>query len=385
MKNTTSANSYYTKILRANARPAIVAILTVAILSLVVFGISRRANPMSSEGLRLAAILNLSGPASRFDAVKQQTLKIAEARVRALYPDSNIAIKVFDAGGGPEATASSVGQARSWGAMCYATGTSPTALAVAAAIRKMLPEPLHMANAANPDFGPPRPNEYRFWPDWDQEAAILQKTLREQGLNHLLVIHSTDPYSQALLKALKGKLEQVNQRVVLEQQYDPAGTPDFRPILIRAKEQRADALVVLGLPPGINAIANQLAEVKWDVAVFGGVNITLSVATFKQLNLNCPLWVIETDAMAESLPAESEAAIFRETYRKEFGEVPPFHALYLADVVYLLAAAEKAAEKADSSISQQIAGGLQFSCASGTLTLTKSGILTIPMHPRRVR
>ena len=122
-----------------------------------------------------------------------------------------------------------------------------------------------LANAANPDFGPPRPGEYRFWPDWNQEAAIIFDFFVQKSLKTVLLVHSADPYSEALTASLTSKIESASRDIrILEFQFDPAATPDFRPALIRAKQTGTETIVVFGLPPGIRALISQLQEVSWE-------------------------------------------------------------------------------------------------------------------------
>src|SRR5688500_5428179 len=113
-----------------------VAILGVlAIAAYLVFNKGTERPVPVTEGVKVAAVLSLTGPAARFDAVKQKTLNLAIKRLKELYPKQQIDLKVFDAGGGPEATNVAVRQATNWGATYFLSGTSPTALAIAAQVR----------------------------------------------------------------------------------------------------------------------------------------------------------------------------------------------------------------------------------------------------------
>ena len=320
-----------------------------AIVSLGLIGfLVYRANlqPLQTQvgEIRVAAILNLTGPSSQFDAVKQQTLDVAIKRLAELKPNLDISLKIFDAGGAPESTRVAVSDAKKWGVQYYLSGTSPTALAIASQVRLESSPVVHLANAANPDFGPPRPGEYRFWPDWDHESELVFQIIQEQGIGSVLLIHSADPYSVALKNSLTKKLSTKDSIQQMEFQFDPASTPDFRPALLRAKQVGVDGLVVFGLPPGIRSLISQLKEVSWKESVIGGVNVNLAVKQFDESGLDCDLWLIETEAMKEELRKDGEAQKYRELYAKKYGETPPFHALYLADALYFMA---EAYEKSD--------------------------------------
>jgi ABC-type branched-subunit amino acid transport system substrate-binding protein len=344
----------------------------------------RRNNPPPGQ-LRVAAILNLTGPSARFDAVKQQSLELAHKRLKELYPNTPLEFKTFDAAGGPEATTVAIRQALDWGASYFLSGTSPTALAIASQVRGRTPEVVQIANAANPEFGPPRSGEYRFWPDWKQEADIVQQILNKESINKVFLIHSADPYSEALTKELKERVGPIPGFVISEMQYDPASTPDFRPPMLRAKNDGTQAIVIFGLPPGINALMAQMAEVRWDRALIGGVNTNLAVSGYDAAQLKGPLWLVETEAMQNELPEGTEAQLFRTLYKQQYNEVPPFHSLYLADALYFIAAAWNNSPDINLSEVERIKQVREFNGPSGHIEINPDNTLQFNMTARRVR
>lgn len=369
-----------------NKRRILLGLLLVVVVALIIFLILRRRDGKPDTGrIRVAAILSLNGPAARFDAVKQQTVDLALSRVKALYPDTPIELRVLDAGEGPETTNAAIKQALDWGASYFLSGTSPTALAIAAEVRGRTPAVVQMANAANPDFGPPRIGEYRFWPDWKQEADLIQGVIQSEKIGSVFLIHSADPYSEALNKELKEKTKALNNFTLRDLQYDPASTPDFRPALLRAKQEGTQAIVIFGLPPGIQALMSQMAETHWDQALIGGVNINLAVSDYDAAHLTGPLWLIETEAMRDELPAGSEAQSFRSAYQQKYSAIPAFHSLYLADALYFIAAA--AAKFPDPNLPEveRIKTIRDFNSASGHIEVNEDGTLRFVMSARRVR
>jgi len=344
----------------------------------------KRKESPNTGSVRVVAILNLTGPTARYDAVKQQTLNLALERIKALHPQIPIELRILDAGGGPETTAVAVRQATDWGATYFLSGTSPTALAIASQLRGRVPGVVQIANAANPDFGPPRPGEYRFWPDWRQEAEIVTGVLKTQNLNKVFLIHSADPYSEALTKELRTQSGGISGLTINDQQYDPASTPDFRPALLRAKQQGVQALIIFGLPPGIQALMSQMAEVGWDRTLIGGVNINLSVSDYDKAHLTGPLWLVETEAMREQVQPGSEVQLFRDAYREKFKDTPPFHSLYLADAIYFAAAAHQGTVPNTTEV-EKAKTVRSFDSASGHIDIGDDGNLRFVMTARKVR
>ncbi len=347
------------------------------------FGVGETEAPPNG-GIRVAALLNLTGPAARFDAPKQKTLKIAQERIATLYPDLSLSLRVLDAGGGPEGAAVAVRRATEWGAAYYLSGTSPTALAIAAQVRGRTPPVVQLANAANPDFGPPRPGEYRFWPDWKQEADLIAGHLLAEKMSRVLLIYSADPYSEALQKELEART--ANQGITLVKlQFDPAATPDFRPALIRAGRDDTDALVVFGLPPGLSALFSQMSETGWAVTTIGGVNINIALKQYDELGLKGPLWLVETESMLADPAPGSEVALFRAAYEKAFGETPAFYSLYLADALYFVAKAVSAPGADKRSAVEAANAVTEFVGASGDIRILGDRTLQFNMRLRRAR
>lgn len=344
-----------------------------------------RGNGPEAGQVRVAAVLSLTGPASRFDAVKQRTLELALKRIKQANPNAQIELRVLDAGEGPEGTNVAVRQAVDWGASYILSGTSPAALAIASQVRNRNPPIVQMANAANPDFGPPKPGEYRLWPDWRQEAEVVTGVFRKEGINSVLLIHSSDPYSQALTNSLRELTGSINGFSMRDLQYDPATTPDFRPALLRSKQDGTQAIVIFGLPPGINALLSQMAEVKWDRSLIGGVNINLSVSNYDQAHLTGPLWLVETEAMQETLRAGSEAQAFRDAYKQQYNEVPPFHSLYLADALYFISTAQDITRGQNLTTVERAQRVRQFESASGRVDVGEDGILRFAMSARKAK
>jgi ABC-type branched-subunit amino acid transport system substrate-binding protein len=369
-----------------NKRLIWVVLAAALVIGLLAYLLSRNGKPNGDPGqIRVAAVLNLTGPSARFDAVKRQTLGIALERFKAQNPGRSIDIREFDAAGGPEATNVAVRQATEWGASYFLSGTSPTALAIASQVRGRTPPLIQVANAANPDFGPPRPGEYRFWPDWRQEAEVIVGLLKEQKINKVFLIHSADPYSDALTKELRTQGTAITGFDVRDQQYDPASTPDFRPGLLRAKLDGVQALVIFGLPPGIKALMSQMGEVGWDRALIGGVNINLAVTDYDAANLKGGLWVVETEAMKEELPQGSEAQLFRAAYKQRYNEAPPFHSLYFADALYYIAAAHNKNNELNVPEAERLKSIRSFDSASGRIEVGDDGVLRFVMGARNIK
>lgn len=354
-------------------RKIILGVVVLAILAVVGTLLYRRTLPDTSipqaGSIRVAVILSLTGSAAQFDAVKRRTLAVAEERLAAVRPGTKFDVKVYDAGTGADTAIVVARQAIREGAQIILSGTSPNALAIASVVRSGQRPIGQLANAANPQFGPPRTLEYRLWPDWNDEAREIAALLQRQGWTRVLVVNSSDPYSTALEQALRSRIPAGTSLRQLS--FDPASAPDFRPALLRAKTAGTDAVILFGLPPGMRSLIGQLSEVRWTAAVIGGVNINLVASDFRSAGLRVPVWSVRTTAMQERLPVGTEPALYRDRFMAKYGEAVPFHALYLADGIYFSAAAAGDGGAFSPNTLQQVT---QFQSASGPITVDK-GVL----------
>lgn len=370
---------------RTGVLQAILFYVLCASLCLLSLSCARKQAPAAAGEVRVAAVLNLSGSAAQFDAVKRQTLEVAERRIKELYPDVAMTVRVLDAAGGPQATLAATRTGLTWNADYFLSGTSPTALAIAGQVRSSGRPIVQMANAANPDFGPPKEGEYRLWPDWSQEAETVGTVLSSLEASGVLLIHSADPYSEALTASLKRVLAEALGANLLEFQFDPATTPDFRPALLRLGRGPDRVVVVFGLPPGLRALVSQMAEINWDGTLIGGVNVNLVADDIRKAGLEADVWLIETEAMREDLTPDSEAAAFRQTYEAMFNEQPPFHALYLADGLYIIAEGESREAAKEESPTETIESVREIESASGHIEILEDGTLRFQMDARKVQ
>jgi len=128
-----------------------------------------------------------------------------------------------------------------------------------------------------------------------------------------------------------------------------------------------------------------MAEVRWEKALIGGVNINLAVADYDAAGLKGPFWLVETEAMQENLPAGSEASIFRAAYKQQYNENPAFHSLYLADALYFIAAAHANSSPANLSEVERVKQVHDFTGPSGQIQVNDDGTLRFVMSARKVR
>jgi ABC-type branched-subunit amino acid transport system substrate-binding protein len=337
-------------------------------------------NPRQTKGqkVQFVAFLSLTGPAAQFDAIKRRSLETAFARLSKTQP--NLSLEIQDAGASPEVLVAAARQAVAGGARILFSGTSPNALAIAAVARKSGVQLVQLANAANPEFGPPRPLEYRLWPDWQQEAAIIHKMLKSASANTALLISSADPYSTSLDESLRNAAPKITFTSL---RFDPASPPDFRPAILKAKAANIDAVVIFGLPPSLKALTTQLQEVDWKRPVLGGVNLNLSQEHLQQIAFQAPVFAVRTTTMRPTLDPASEAGRFREDYKLKYGDAPPFHSIYAADAAYMSAAAMG---RSNNDEPQSGFRSLKrFESASGQIDVNASGVLDFELFSEQLR
>jgi len=332
-----------------------------------------------SENIKIAAIINLTGPPSQFDAIKKRTIELAMEKAKLKFNIDNIDLLLLDAGGSPEITKVAIKKALDWNCDVILSGTSPTGLAIAKEVREQKRSIIQIGNAANPAFGLPYKYEYRFWPDWNQEVAVISRVCDTTKYKNVLLVYSADPYSEALATAFKGNNKGL---AITEFKFDPSAATDFRPYLIKAKEGGVEAVIIFGLPPGIKSLISQLTDISWNGDLIGGVNISLTVKDFNEAKLPGTLWVLKTEAMDDTLQPGTEAAAFRSAYKNKYNENPPFHSLYLADAIYWIA---KCSLKGKDSLLFETNRVNLFNGPSGTVKINPDATISLNIRAEKLQ
>ena len=129
----------------------------------------------------------------------------------------------------------------------------------------------------------------------------------------------------------------------------------------------------------------QMKEVGWDRALIGGVNINIVLSGYDAAGLKNPLWLVQTEAMGDTLSPDSEASKFRQAYRDATGKNPAFYSLYLADGIYFIAEGSAHNPAANSTPRQRVAAVREFQAASGRNHVNDDGTLGFVMHASKVR
>ncbi len=206
---------------------------------------------------------------------------------------------------------------------CVATGTK---------VARQFPAPNYIfRNSAN---------------DTIQSGMIAEEAVVRRGFKYVAIFADTTNY---------GQLGRVDLEIALSRRDVAAadiemfkiGERNMLPMLTRAKEAGAQAILTYTMGPELAAIANGMEKLGWKVPIIG--SWTLSSASFMDLaGANS-----EGAAMPQNfvqMPSTPKRAAFIEAYQKRFGagRMPsPPSAAQCYDAVYLLAAAIEQAKSTD--------------------------------------
>jgi branched-chain amino acid transport system substrate-binding protein len=231
---------------------------------------------------------------------------------------------------------------------CVATGTK---------VARQFPAPNYIfRNAAN---------------DSIQSAMIAEEAVKRRGLKYVAIFADRTNYGQLGRVDLEIALSRWNVSPVDVEMFK-IGETNMLPLLTRAKDAGAEAILTYTLGPELAAIANGMEKLGWKAQIIG--THTLSLETFIDLagpnseDASMPQTFIQ-------MPTTPKRAAFIQAYQKRFNvdRMPaPAVAAQCYDAVYLLAAAIRQAKSTN---------GPEIRAALENLQSKIEGVVTIYDHP----
>jgi branched-chain amino acid transport system substrate-binding protein len=207
--------------------------------------------------------------------------------------------------------------------------------------------------------------------DLVQSKIIAEEAVVRRGFRYVAIFADTTNYGQHGRVDLEIALSRWDVAPVNIEMFK-LGEKNMVPMLMRAKEAGAEAILTYAIGPELAAIANSMEKLGWKVPLIG--SWTLSSSTFIDLaGANG-----EGAAMPQTFiqaPLTPTSAAFIEAYQRRFSvdRMPsPVSAAQCYDAVYLLAAA---IEQAKSTDGEKIRESLEH------LEKRVEGVVTIYDHP----
>lgn len=201
--------------------------------------------------------------------------------------------------------------------------------------------------------------------DAGSQAELLLGYLRERRISSIALIGNTHDAMLEYLSALKTFAPQFGVSVALQEDF-PKEEVDFRTFLERVAKSEAHAVVNALLPGSLSAFAKQLRHRLPQIPLLGCAQAE------NEDEIVAADGALEGSIVSALIPSDDFARVYRESY----GYRPHSFAAYTYDVVKMLEQTGRSGEAKSTSAS--LRSLTDFAGASGTLTVSESGVL--PLH-----
>ncbi len=227
------------------------------------------------------------------------------------------------------------------------------------------------SNVANGEFN------FIHWTPPDEEARLWVKKAQEAGYKKIALIVLQHPGAVAVVDAVKEHMKGTDMEFVSEQIFN-GGEKDFRTMLIKLKQSKPDAYMLMAFSPELDLIHKQL----------------------KELGVSAPLTSIEAFELSNDpsqfeghwyVNAADPTGKYVDSYKTAYGKEPIFGGPNAYDIVKLIVESFEQAGK-DPSVKptpEEVAAALMqikdFDGALGKLTVGEDGIVWSPAVVRMVQ
>lgn len=216
---------------------------------------------------------------------------------------------------------------------------------------------IHFSIASDLNIAKDKPFVFNHWVKPESEAQVYIKEAKKQGLEKIAVIATNQ---QGIIAVRDALLKEDPTIFIFKNELVSPQEKDFRTTIIKAKNEGADAFVLLLFPGQLTSAVKQIKEMK--------INIPLtSIESFEGDPGAIPLlegewYVISAD------PSES----FTASYKEKYGGLPQTGSAYAYDVIRILITAfEK--EKTNEGVAKFISEIDNFPGVTGALSVDSDG------------
>jgi|ERR1043165_770007 branched-chain amino acid transport system substrate-binding protein len=345
-------------------RYTVVVLAVLIVASLVLLLAYRRNKP---GGYRLVAVLPLTGNLAVVGTPKREAMELALEQGRHDFPDVQLSISYQDSMGQAKDGVAALNQEISLSKPDFAfIDLTPIVDATIPIVQA------HKLTtfAGSAQAGITKRSEYvfRIFPGGDQEIKLLGDYLKTRNPKGVYVIHSNELYGRSVNELLKARN---NDFTVVGSDEYALSDRDFRTQLTKARDSRAELIVLLGYGSEYPLILQQAHDLGIKassiVSNLGAVNIgviKLSPELTEGMTFAGPQFALRTDKDSYVPQARLVTA-----YRQKYGRDPDFRVAFVYDTIMLLLKAlhdEGDAQKATS----QLLSVRDYQGTSGRLTIT---------------
>lgn len=232
--------------------------------------------------------------------------------------------------------------------------------------------PIVAGQVSHPDFLKFGPYTFSVHPYSENQMNVAADyAFKEKGIKRPAILAFDCDYGHDATAALKSRFAKLGGEVVFSSVY-PMGTTDFKTLLLKVKDSKADAIAIIGSPQETVQILRQMAELGIKLPVFG--SNMLREKTIVEMAGSLAEGAFYANPGPVSDEAKKRAQAYEENYKKTYGDEPRTVTSYMAyEAASLVLNAIKESGETGPEIQKWLAKVKDFPGATGEITFGPDG------------
>jgi ABC-type branched-subunit amino acid transport system substrate-binding protein len=328
---------------------------------LMVFGILN-GPAWGAKAVKIGALLPMTGDLQAYGESSYTGVKLAEKEINAAggVLDADLQIKVGDTQTKPQAGIDAAQKLVSIEGVSGIVGalSSGVTIPVAQSVTSSAGVPQISPASTSPVITDLKDKDFLFRsvPSDAFQGVALAQVIKEAGFSNVATLYVNNDYGEGLAQSFAKSFEKEGGKVSATLPYEP-GNASYRGELAKAAAKGAEVLLLIGYPEnGVTILRQALEEGYFREFVYSdGLKAPEIIEAIGAKYLNGSFGTAP-QAMTDTKAATN----YLDSYKKEYGEVPPKPYIDTAyDAVYALALA---VQKSGSTKGEDVRDALRFVC-----------------------
>ena len=343
-------------------------IFVVLLAAVILCGCQQKMN--EDNVIRIGAILPLSGNSAVLGEPKKQAFEIAKDYYNS--QGYNVEIVYEDSEGAPRKGVASLNKLLASNNIdCYYIDLTTIANSCVPVVNQH--KITTFAGSAEPGITNQSKYLFRLFAGGDQEIDLMINYLEKIDIPSIYVLHTNELYGINACQALISKYNEIGGVILGSDEY-PMNNGDFKSQLIKAKESKADKILLLGYGNEYSVLLKQAQEMQIKpsqiVCNLGGSNKAISdlpIELIEGLVFIGPKfsYLLSRNELTEKMRH------FVDLFQARYNTTPDFRAAYVYDTMSILL--EAISNGTSSSIEDNICNIKDFVGVSGSITFLPNG------------
>lgn len=348
-------------------------IVIVAIVAVGYFVTKGPSEPVSTELIKIGAVLPLTGPGAFIGEELKKGMELANK-------EEKLSLIIEDSQTDPKQGVSAFNKLMAvdkinTGIVAF---SSVAGAVMPIAEEKKIPVVQTVVSAAKIADG--SPYSFRYFTSGEQEAPIMAKfAANNLSIKNTAILYLDGEYGLAYKDAFKNAFRSLGKEILLEETFQRTDS-DFRTQLTKIKNKNPDAIYVIGLDPHLSTILKQIKELKIVSVVL--TNWILAAPAVQEAAGDNDEGVYFTSPSYYFDEKTSATSEFIKDYVAAYNKQPSAYAAIGYDTIKLLAKVQKFSDTSD--LINKLKQIKNFEAAMGELSVDKKGEITFPLYPVKI-